>query len=181
MSEWTRRAFEDRDKDPLLYLLGVSYTRSRAGQRAGASKVGTSGATDPNRPTTGADPEVRAKEKAFLEAHRPIWTWLFDHADVELVVDPDEGHILWGWLITSGDTVVHAVGCKRSFCERLPGELPLSVDLIRDLLGERLRKHQVLSLELPQLRTRGSGSIGLDRPQEWSLDPTWLLSRMVGR
>lgn len=185
MSDWVKRPFDAAsDTDPLHYMLGISYTRSKAGQRAGASRAGGSRERDDKgtpRPSGAPDHEAIAKQKAFLAAHRPIWAWLMEHADVEIVCDPQAPHIIWGWLVTSGDTVVHAVGCKRSFTEREPGSVPLSVDLVSDLLGERLTKHQVCSLELPQLFTRGSGSIGLDRPREWSLDPTWLVSRMVGR
>ncbi len=177
-SDWVRRAYEAGDRDNLLYLLGVSYCRSRAGQRAGASRAGGS-REEPEGPPRGPNYDIVAQQRAFMDALRPVWLWLFEHADVELVVDPKDPNIYWGWLVTSGPTVVHAVGCKRSFTEREPGELPVSVDLISALLGERMSKHQVCTLELPQLRPRGSGSIGLERPREWSLDPTWLLSRMV--
>jgi hypothetical protein len=71
---------------------------------------------------------------------------------------------------------VHAVGCKRSVIEA-----GLAVDVVTDLLGDRLKRHQVCSLELPQMRTRGGEAIGLDRPSSWSLDPTWLLTRMLSR
>lgn len=172
------RPATDADRDPLLYMLGVSYCRSRAGQRAGACRSGGS-REEEEGPPRGPNYDAIAKQKAFMEAHRPVWLWLLEHADVELVVDPGEQHILWGWLISSGPTVIHTVGCKRSLTERDAGELPVSVDLVTALLGERMKKHQVCTLEIPQLRPRGSGSIGLERPREWSLDPTWLVSRMV--
>jgi hypothetical protein len=167
----------DDDRHGLVTMLGVAYTRTNAGRRAGAWKAGGA-----SRDAAVAVPVAEAREQAFLEAHRPVWTWLLDHVDVSLIVDPDDPTIIWAWLLTSGDDVIHAVGCKRSFCERKSGEVPLSVELVADILGDRLSRHQVCTLELPQMRTRSSGSIGLDRPQEWSLDPTWLLTRMgVGR
>lgn len=171
MSDWLRRGYEPTrheegwdDEGALSYLLGVAYARSRAGQRAGASRAGFR--------TEAPDPHAVARQKAFLDAHRPIWTWLLAHADVELLVDPEKPWIVWSWLITSGE-VVHAVGCKRSLIEA-----GVAADAVRDLLGERLARHQVCSLELPQMRTRGPDAIGVDRPREWSMDPTWLLARM---
>ncbi len=176
-AEWTIRAAGDGDRDGLVTMLGVAYTRTRAGQRAGASRAG--GSVVP--PGHGVPDDVmRAKQNAFIEAHRPLWLWLLDHADVTLIVDPETPRIIWGWLLTSGEDVVHAVGVKRAFTERHPGEEQLAVAMVTDLIGERLRKHQVATLELPQMRTRGSGSIGIDRPQAWSMDPTWLLTRMGG-
>lgn len=180
VSDWLTRPFDAEDADALRYMLGISYTRSRAGQRAGVRHAG--GSKPLGAPAIPPDAETIARHKAFLEAHRPIWQWLFEHADIELVVDPDEPHIIWGWLLTSGHDVIHAVGCKRSFTERSDGHERLSVDLVRFLLGDRARRHQVCTLELPQLATRGSGVIGMDRPREWSIDPSWLITRMgVGR
>jgi hypothetical protein len=174
-SPWLVRGYDaDRDESALMYMLGVGYTRSRAGVRAGASRAG--GSTTPAERVGGAkDPSARDKELAFLAAHRAVWLWLLEHADISLAVDPEASHIIWAWLLTSGD-VVHAVGCKRSLIEA-----GLSVDVVSDMLGDRLKRHQVCSLELPQMRTRGGEAIGIDRPQMWSLDPTWLLVRMVGR
>jgi hypothetical protein len=177
---WLLRGYEPTrerpydDESALMYMLGVGYTRSRAGQRAGASRAGGS-TTREERAGGTKDPHAKDREMAFLAVHRPIWLWLLENADVQLAVDPEAPHIIWAWLVTTGD-VVHAVGCKRSLIEA-----GLSVDVITDLLGDRLKKHQVCSLELPQMRTRGGEAIGLDRPAQWSLDPTWLLTRMVGR
>ncbi len=178
MTPWLRREYRPEDKGPLLYLLGVSYCRSRAGARAGASRSGGS-REEFEGPPSGPNYDIVAQQRAFMEAHRPIWLWLLENADVELVVDPVEQDTIFGWMATSGPTVLHTVGCKRNFCEREPGELPVSVDLVTELLGERMQRHQVCTLETPQLRPRGSGSIGIERPRLWSLDPTWLLTRMV--
>lgn len=172
--EWARRGYEPDRNEPgwddagaLGYLLGVSYARSRAGQRAGASHAG--------RRNAQPDPQAVAKQKAFLEAHRPIWAWLLEHADVALLCDPERPWIIEAWLVTSGD-VVHAVGCKRTLIEA-----GIAADAVRELLGDRLTRHQVVSLELPQMRTRGPDAVGIDRPQSWSMDATWLLTRMLPR
>jgi hypothetical protein len=170
---WVLRPFgeDPRDEEAMHYLLGVAYTRSRAGQRAGASRAGRRG-DEPNG-------EMVIKQRAFLAAMSPVWSWLLDNATVTLAVDPEQRHIVWGWAITSEPNVVHAVGVKRSVIDDAGPDV--AQDLVRDLLGHRLDKHQVLTLELPQMRVRGDAAIGIDRPREWSLDPVWLLTRMVGR
>lgn len=173
---WLVREYDaDGDESALMYLLGVSYTRSRAGVRAGANRAGGSTSADERSGAAKRDPSARDREMAFLAAHRSIWLWLLENADVKLAVDPEAPHLIWAWLVTT-DEVVHAVGCKRSLIDA-----GLSVDVVTDLLGDRLKRHQVCSLELPQMRTRGGEAIGLDRPAQWSLDPTWLLTRMVSR
>lgn len=176
--DWIIRPYDGTasDENAVFYLLGTTYAYSRAGWRAGASKFAMG--RSPERAPT---PEERAKEKAFFDAHRFIWRWLIDHADIALAVDPEAPHIIWGWLVTSGADVIHAIGCKRSAVEA-----GLSVDIVRDLLGARLKRYQLCTLELPQMRAQPMGGqprsdrIGLDRPTKWSLDPTWLLMRMHG-
>lgn len=168
--EWLVRPYDaDSDSDALHYLLGVSYSRSRAGSRAGASRAGRRERQGEELP----DHDVIAKQKAFLAALSPVWSWLLEHAEVSLAVDPEQPHIIWAWCVTSQPNVVHAVGCKRSLIES-----GLGADIVGALLGDRLDHHQVCSLELPQLRTKGGDAIGLDRPREWSMDPVWLLMRM---
>jgi len=174
---WLKRPYDaDRDEDALHYLLGVSYARSRAGWRAGA--YAHARGRDPRATPTEDD---RAREKAFFDATRFVWSWLLDNADVTLVVDPEAQHLIWAWLITSGEDIIHAIGCKRSVIEAGGS---LSVDIVRDLLGPRLKGFQVCTLELPQMRAQRPGKklvndwIGMDRPKTWSLDPLWLLTRM---
>jgi hypothetical protein len=168
-AEWALRPYDaSTDEAALYYLLGVAYARSRAGYRAGASEAG--------RRRDGAEHDEVAARRAFMDSHRPVWTWLLEHADVTLAVDRERPDQIWAWLVTSEPNVVHAVGCKRSLIEA-----KLAVEVVRDMLGHRLHEHQVCSLELPQLRTRRGDAIGMDRPQLWSLDPTWLLTRMMPR
>lgn len=174
---WLLRPYDADIDDGFMGLVAVSYTRSRAGQRAGASRAGRPPRKMPDGSSEVLASDMVMKQKAFMAAHRPIWEWLLEHADVQLAVDRDAQHLVWAWLITSGD-VVHAVGCKRTLVEA-----GLAQEVVRDLLGDRLRKHQVCSLELPQMATfsNKTEAIGIDRPREWSMDPTWLVTRMVGR
>jgi hypothetical protein len=175
--EWLARPFTEADTDGLLFLLGAAYCWSRAGVRAGAARELRG---DGRTSTPASKRAFEDARDAFMNVHRPVWTWLLEHAETELLVDPEVPDIIWGWLVTSGDRVVHALGCKRSFTERKPGVPPPSVEIVMQLAGERLRTHQVCTLELPQMRSAGSGAIGLDRPREWSLDPTWLVTHMRG-
>lgn len=169
----------EADESGLMYLLGVSYTRTKAGWRAGASGAGrTRTETDQHERA-----DVVAKQQAFLAAHAPIWRWLLEHADVTLAVDresPDTD--IWGWMVTSGPSVLHAIGCKRSVVKA-----GLGPEVIRKLAGERWSTHQVLTLELPNLRSSAGSKfksldvVDLCRPYEWSIDPTWLITRMLNR
>lgn len=165
---WTLRPFDASgdDENALMYLLGVSYARSKAGRRAKAEGAGRSAGSVQGRAPT--QDEIAA-QRAFLDAHRPLWHWLLSNADVLLAVDALDPETIWGWAVTSEPNVVHAVGVKRTAVEH-----GLAVDIVRDLLGSRLDSHQVCTLELPQLATRGRDVIGIDRPKPWSMDPTWL-------
>jgi len=163
--EWLVRPYDSADEDAMHYLLGIAYTRCRSGMRAGAARAG--------RTVVGPPGEAVARQRAFLAAHRPIWAWLLAEASVALAVDPEAPQIIWAWLVTSGDDVVHAVGAKRSLIAA-----GLAAEVVRDMLGSRLDRHQVCSLELPQMRTIGSEGIGIDRPRLWSLDPSYLVTRM---
>ncbi len=178
--DWQIRQYDaGSDEGGMMYLLGVGYARSRAGGRAGVWGDALPGVRSA-KPTS---PEARARQQAFLDAHAPVWRWLLTHADVTLAVDPaDPIESIWGWIITSEPNVVHALGCKRSVIAAGLGE-----DLLRDLAGPRWTTHQVLSLELPQIRTnansryKGAHVTQLVRPYEWAMDPTWLVTRMVSR
>jgi hypothetical protein len=174
-SPWLIRPYDPAtDEDGMMYMLGVGYARSRAGVRAGASQAGGS-RTKAERDAGVKDisPNTRDAQRAFMLTHRFIFAWLLQNADVLVAVDREKPtDRIWAWLVTTGD-VIHAVGCKRSLIAE-----KLSADIIRDLLGVRLAKHQVCSLELPQMRTRGAEAIGIDRPSSWSMDPTWLLTRI---
>lgn len=179
--DWVLRPFNrETDEDGLYYCLGVAYSRSGAGRRAGATRAGWR-SSDEVTPVPEA--ETIAKQRAFLEAHRPVWNWLLENAEVTLAVDrkcPDDS--IWGWLVTSGADVLHALGVKRDMIKAGFGE-----EIARDLLGDRMQRFQVTTLELPQLRANRVGwkpsseAIGFDRPKVWGLDPTWLLTRMCVR
>lgn len=174
-SPWVIRPYDPNlDEGGLMYVLGVGYTRSRAGKRVNAHRAGGSRTkADRDAGVKDYDASELDAQRAFMEAHRFIFAWLLRNADVSLAVDREKPDArVWAWLVTTGD-VIHAVGCKRALCTE-----KLSTDIVRDLLGERLTKHQVCSLELPQMGTRGAEAIGIDRPYSWSLDPTWLATRI---
>ncbi len=178
-SPWLIRPYDptlehdgQREIDGLMYFLGIGYTRTRAGERACASHAGGSRAAEDREGGTKKDQATIDRERAFIDAHRFIWAWILENAEVSVAVDREKPSRIWAWLATSG-SVIHAVGCKRSLITN-----QLSGEVVRELLGDRLRKHQVCSLELPQMRTRGREAIGIDRPSSWSLDPSWLLTRI---
>jgi hypothetical protein len=152
----------------MLHILGIGYARSRAVARIVGPFSGP-----PDERGDKRTPEQKAAIEAFLAAMSPLWAWLLENADVTLACDSEDPESIWAWMVTSAPNVVHAVGCKRSLVEA-----GLSADVVRETLGEeRLSTHQVCTLELPQMRTKGGVPIGLDRPRSWSLDPTWLLLR----
>lgn len=179
--EWILRPFNaETDADWLYYALGVSYSRGAAGRRANASRAGVRMRT-PDSPVP--DQAAVDQQVAFLESHRPIWNWLLANADVTVAVDrhnPD--HSIWAWAVTTGDDVIHAVGVKRDMIVAGFGR-----ELVEDLLGDRMRRFQVVTLELPQMRSNRQGwkpskdLLGFDRPKEWALDPAWLARMMVTR
>lgn len=174
---WILRPYDPATDDGLIYLLGVAYARSGAGRREQASGAG--------RPMPDYKERQARREKtvAFIESHRGLWVWLLEHATTILAVDaenPHSPHGIWGWLIMSEPNVIHAIGVKRSCIKE-----GLGLDILKDLLGERMHSHQVTTLELPQLRSQRPGwkpnydLLGIDRPKEWSLDPSWLPVRLV--
>lgn len=178
-SPWLVRPYDpelehdgQREEDGLMYFLGIGYTRTRAGERAAAAHAGGSHSVEDRASGTKKDQATIDAERAFIDAHRFIWAWTLANADVSVAVDREKPWRIWAWLAATGN-VIHAVGCKRSLITE-----KLSVEVVTELLGDRLRKHQVCSLELPQMRTRGREAIGIDRPHSWSMDPTWLLTRI---
>lgn len=186
---WLFRPYSgsEEDRDAMFYLLSVAYSRTSAGRRAGADSLGRKRWLGRDGEPLQETPEERvareARVHAFKMAHGPIWEWLLEHAEVTLAVDRERPETdVWGWLVTSGPDVLHAVGCKRSVIKAGLGE-----ELVGQMVGDRWKRFQVLTLEMPGLcapgRTRPptSDQVRLSRPHTWSIDPTWLLTRMVGR
>lgn len=182
--DWLFRAYDPNDPEDesgMMYLLGVGYARGKAGWRAGASGAGEARGGLTTGSEVASNHDALAKQKAFLDSHAPIWRWLLANANVTLAVDPLDLSNIWGWIISSEPDVVHAIGVKRSVIKAGLGR-----DLVRDLAGSRWSEHQVVTLELPQLRSatskyKSSHLVDLDRPYQWSLDPTWLVTRMIRR
>jgi hypothetical protein len=165
------RYYTPEDIDALLYFLSVSYARSKAGERAGASGAGKKG-----KPS----PEDAAQQRAFMEAHQPIWLWLLANAQVRLACDIERPDSIYAWAITSEPNVVHAIGAKYDTVK-----LGFAKEMLEDLLGDRLTSMQVVTLELPKIpgeRPGGTlpGGAIMSRPARWYTDPTWLLTRMIG-
>lgn len=164
---WLLRPYDARlDEDGLLHFLGTGYFWSNAGRRAGVDR----------KPLTAED-ELRRRE--FLSLYEPMWRWLLVNAEVTVAVDPEHPDTsIWGWLVTSGETVVHAIGCKTDIVD-----VGLARDIVLDLLGPRWRTFQLTTLELPQLRSQPENKpkirniFGFDRPSKWALDPSWLAVR----
>lgn len=172
-SPWVQRAYVP-ETDDLLYLLSISYSRSKAGQRAGAHGAG-------KRSTGVVDRDAVARQQSFMRAHEPIWRWLLEHADVRVVSDPDDLSIVYAWAITSEPNIVHVVGAKYDTIKA-----GFAAEMVTELLADRLTTPQVVTLELPQLPgERPSGSLPsgaiMQRPARWYTDPSWLLTRMVSR
>jgi hypothetical protein len=170
---WIMRAYDPSlDEAGMMSLLSGSYCRSSAGRRAGACGYANH------------DPAGEAKRREYTQRMRPMWQWLLAHAETRLAVDaehPDSN--IWGWLVTSGPEVIHAVGCKWDVIAA-----GICHELVFDLLGERWTSRQVVTLELPQMRKGtivGRGSPGnwfeLMRPSNWAFDPMWLPAEMSPR
>lgn len=165
---WLLRRFDPALDSDMISLLSGSYCRSSAGKRQGASGFPE------------ADAAGQERRRAYQRKMRPVWEWLMAHADILLAVDPESPETsIWGWLVTSGPEVIHAIGCKRSAIAA-----GLCRDLVLDLLGERWTTSQVVTLELPQMRQHRTGWaapkdwFGFDRPTKWHLDPMWLPAEM---
>jgi hypothetical protein len=169
---WLLRPYDAAlDEDGMMSFLSGSYCRSAAGKYAGASGFRES------------DSEGQERRRKFQGATRAVWEWLLKNADVTLMVDPANPETsIWAWLVTSGADVLHAVGVKRSAIAA-----GVCRDLVMDLLGDRWKRFQILTLELPQMRAPRLGWrsqpdwFGFDRPTEWRLDPIWLATRMAAR
>lgn len=169
--EWLLRPYDaSTDEDGLMYLLGMNYCRSSAAKRAGVQAT--------NEPTA---PDAAARQRVFLNDCRPVWRWLLESAETLVAVDAESPETsIWGWMITSGPEVLHAIGCKRSIIEA-----GLCQELVLDMLGERWTTPQVMTLELPQMREGRPGWppkkewFNFARPAQWVLDPCWLARHMA--
>lgn len=164
--DWIRRPYRaEWDEAAVMYLWMKSLCHTRAGIQAGAHV------------------KASPQEVAFWDEHRPVLSWLLEHSDVEVLMDPERVEpsskgptVLWAFAATTGD-VVHGVVVKRSAVRAGFGP-----DMIRDLLGDRFSRRCAYTLEIPQMRPRGperDALAGLTMPGSWFPDHTWLIRSMV--
>jgi hypothetical protein len=171
---WTIRPYDPiADEDGLSYLMAIQYTRSKAGTRANAGSAGKSMSVCP-RPKA----QLQA-EQGFIELHAPLLRWIRLNTNTKLVVDTDDPSVIWAWACTTEPDVIHSVGAKHDVVRS-----GFADEMIADLLGDRLTKSAVVTLELPQFpgpsphRTTFPSAGIMTRPQHWYSDLSWLAAHM---
>lgn len=110
---------------------------------------------------------LAADEIRFWKIYQPIVTALMALSEIRVLCDPErtdhkpgQPSVVHAWSATSGERV-HWVMVKRSmgiFAE----------DMVRDLLGDRLTRHQTATFELVDLEKHKLA------PQCWTYDKDWL-------
>ncbi len=147
MTEWLKRPYGSHkdDEDGVIYQWIRSYAHSSYGMHQGAHKRHT--------------PEAFR----FWEQHRPFILALMRSSEITLACDAGAEHVIWGWLATQGDTV-HYCFVKRSVVKA-----GLGLEIVKDLLGERLTKQTPYTMELVEMRRVP----GLYIPRQWYPDFTF--------
>jgi hypothetical protein len=173
-AEWVKRPFvAAEDMGALVYMWCASYMRSHEGIERGA--FAPHGRAD----AQSGIPEVRKNAKRFWAEIAPLVVWLLHNETTEVICDPervrssDEGPaVIWAFACTTGH-FIHCVSVKRKML-KVPN---LGRDMVRDLLGERLRQPCQVTHELPELEF---GKLGLDIPRQWKpSNPMWLPRHMA--
>lgn len=113
--------------------------------------------------------DVEAK-RSFKARHAPILNWLLATQDCQLCVDPQMPDAINAFVILGEPNVIHTMFVKRDL-----QKLGLARPMVEDLLGDRLRSQQVVTMDLPQV----SAILGHSWPPNWQLDPTWIVTRMI--
>jgi hypothetical protein len=156
VSDWTIRPAVPEDESCIASMWLRSLCHGQDARAAGLKDAALSG----------SDAQMR-----FWEEHQPIVTALIRSADVVVACDPDratyepgEPAVLWGWAVC-GDDIVFGVGIKRS-----ASRAGLGPDIARDLLGDRLERHQRTVMDLVDL-----ASLRMI-PQTWGRERGWLSS-----
>lgn len=143
---WKKRAARPYDEEFLVAAWLRSCASSREGQAAGAK------------------PHTSARER-FWQHHRPYVLWLLEHADVEVLCDPEDEAVIWAYACTSGD-VVHACILKHEAVQALG--LDDAAEMARDLMGDRLTRscgYTFWLSDLARLRML---------PHDWYQSAVWL-------
>lgn len=165
---WVKRRATSEDEDGLVYLWLKSYAHS------------------PENIIRGAHKDHSPAEIAYWAEHAPIVEALIRSATTEVLCDPQRVHAtsagpaqIYAFACTTGD-VVHWVGVKRKYA-RDPELKDLCVDMVRDLLGERLERACTYSHELVEMGWPNKpGKCGTAIPRGWRLDRWWVARQMLG-
>lgn len=84
---------------------------------------------------------------AYWTAHRPVVLSLLRRANVSVLCIPDTPAVILGWVATGGEDVLHYALCKRSI-----HKAGLADDAYRQMLGDRLRRKQLVTHDQSDLR-----------------------------
>lgn len=152
MSDWVKRAYDpETDEDAVLFTWIRSLAGSRYGTQLGAHVAESDAARD------------------FWDAHRPMVLRLMDASDIVVICDPDRATVsadgpplIWGWLCTEGEELIHYVLVKRNVVRE-----GLGADIVRDLLGSRLSRPQRYTFELVEMKKLQRELLV---PISWALD-----------
>lgn len=124
----------------------------------------------------------------FWKVYQPIVTALVRNTEVVVLCDPERSDyadqnrpaVIWAWACFGGPDIVHWICVKRQATQA-----GLSRDMIRDLLGERIRTRQQTTFELSEPRNSTAhvvkdltalGALSRDEGGEslWRRDRGWL-------
>lgn len=161
MSDWLKRPYDPAtDEDGVVYTWLRSYARSRYGMSLGA-----------HRPNTD-------EAREFWDEHRPLVLDLIARSTITIACDPGAPAVIWGWVAIEGPWL-HYVFVKRNVVRA-----GIGVDIVRDLLGELVKKPMAYTLEQVEMwglrrdhierRDKfASGADGIDFPPQWYPDFTY--------
>ncbi len=117
----------------------------------------------------GAAEKGSEAEQVFRQENEPIVTGLIRSAEVLVACDPGRvtyepglPSVIWAWAVLGRDCV-YQVGIKRSAVRT-----GIAEDIVRDLLGSRLDRHQATVMDLVDM-----GRLNLI-PRSWHKQEQWM-------
>lgn len=126
--------------------------------------------------------DLAADEIRYWKVYQPIVVALLARSEVRVLCDPDRVEhkpdapaVIWAWSATSADDV-HWVMVKRS-----AGAAGLARDMVRDLLGDRLERHQRATFELVDLEKHKLAPACWTYDNQWLYDLQCVSTRLVDR
>ncbi len=135
---WIVRPYNPaRDEDGVVYLWIKSFAHSGFGRAQGAHIDGSDA------------------ERAYWAQHRPVVMKLLEHADTQVLCDPEDDGVIWAFACAKGPVVHYAV-VKRKFRD-------FAGDMFKALLGDRY--------DTPCMYTHDLAGTGFQVPQKWTLNP----------